>query len=249
MYAVIKTGGKQYKVAPDDIIQVEKLAGSAGDKVQFTDVLMVGGEGEPMIGTPLVDGAKVTAELVDQMRSRKIIVFKKKRRKNYRRTHGHRQDLTLLRITEIAAGGKTAKAAAAAKPKAKKKDKAPEAEAKAAPEVKAEEAPKAEAPKKAPEKKAEPKKAEEKKPAKAEAAADEPLFTAPEGDADDLKKISGVGPAIEKKLNALGITTYAQIAKFTKADIAKVDEVLNFKGRIERDDWKTQAKDLAKDAK
>ena len=137
-------------------------------------------------------------------------------------------------------------------PRPKKQEKAPEAEATS--EAKAEEAPKAEAPKKTPEKKAAPKKAEkkkpeEKKPAKAEAAADEPLFTAPEGDADDLKKISGVGPAIEKKLNALGITTYAQIAKFTKADIAKVDEVLNFKGRIERDDWKTQAKDLAKDAK
>ncbi len=250
MYAVIKTGGKQYKVAPDDIIQVEKLTGSAGDKVQFTDVLMVGGEGEPMIGTPLVDGAKVTAELVDQMRARKIIVFKKKRRKNYRRTQGHRQNLTLLRITEIAAGGKTAKAAKAETPKPKKEDKAPEAEAEAAPEVQAEEAPKAEAPKtEAPKTEAAPKKAEEKKPAKAEAAAGDALFETPDGDPDDLKKISGVGPAIEKKLNALGITQYAQIAKFTKADIAKVDEVLNFKGRIERDDWKTQAKDLAKDAK
>ncbi len=253
MYAVIKTGGKQYKVAPDDIIQVEKLTGSAGDKVQFTDVLMVGGEGEPMIGTPLVDGAKVTAELVDQMRARKIIVFKKKRRKNYRRTQGHRQNLTLLRITEIAAGGKTVKAAKAAAPKPKKEDKKadaePEAAVEAAPETKAEAAPKTEAPKKEAPKKEAPKKAAEEKPAKAEAATGDALFETPDGDADDLKKISGVGPAIEKKLNALGITQYAQIAKFTKADIAKVDEVLNFKGRIERDDWKTQAKDLAKGAK
>ena len=246
MYAVIKTGGKQYKVAPDDIIQVEKLAGSAGDKVQITDVLMVGGDGEPMIGTPLVDGAKVTAELVDQTRSKKIVVFKKKRRKNYRRTHGHRQDLTLLRITEIAAGGKKASAKAAEKPKPKKEDKKAEAKAEEKAEAKPEK--KAEAKPEAAPKKETPKKEEAKKPAKAEAA-EEALFTAPDGEPDDLKKISGVGPAIEKKLNALGITQYAQIAKFTKADIAKVDEVLNFKGRIERDDWKAQAKDLAKGSK
>jgi len=228
MYAVIKTGGKQYKVAPDDIIKVERLAGSAGDKVKITDVLMVGGEGEPVIGTPLVEGASVTAELVEQARGRKIIVFKKKRRKNYRRTQGHRQYLTLLRITEIAAGGKTASAKAAAKPKAKTAEPKGEAKTEKA-EAKAKDTPK-------------------EKPAKAEAAP-EALFTTPEGKPDDLKKISGVGPAIEKKLNALGITQYAQIAKFTKAEIAKVDEELNFKGRIERDDWKQQAKDLAKDAK
>ena len=236
MYAVIKTGGKQYKVAPDDIIQVEKLAGKAGDKVQITDVLMVGGEGEPMIGAPLVEGATVTAELVDQTRGKKIIVFKKKRRKNYRRTQGHRQDLSVLRITEIAAGGKKASAKAAETPKKAEKKADEKAEAKT------EDAPKAEAKTDAPKKEA-PKKAAEK-PAETDA-----LFTAPDGEPDDLKKISGVGPAIEKKLNALGITQYEQIAKFTKDDIAKVDEVLNFKGRIERDDWLKQAKDLAKDAK
>ena len=234
MYAVIKTGGKQYKVAPDDIIRVEKLAGSAGDKVQITDVLMVGGEGDPMIGAPVVEGATVTAELVDQTRAKKIFVFKKKRRKNYRRSAGHRQDLTVLRITEIAAGGKKATAKAAEKPKAKKDDAktadaAPETAADAKPEAKAEAAPKKEA---------------AKKPAKQDA-----LFTAPDGEPDDLKKISGVGPAIEKKLHALGITKYDQIVKFTKDEIAQVDEVLNFKGRIERDDWLKQAADLAKQAK
>ena len=240
MYAVIKTGGKQYRVAPDDVIKVERLAGDAGDKVKITDVLMVGGDGEPMIGAPIVEGATVTAELVEQTRGKKIIVFKKKRRKNYRRTHGHRQDLTVLRITEIAAGGKKA---AAAKTSARAAPKKAEDEAaKQADESKAETVAETAKPEAKPEKKP----AKEAKPAAAESEA---LFDTPDGEPDDLKKITGVGPAIEKKLNALGITQYDQIAKFKKADIAKVDEVLNFKGRIERDDWLTQAKDLAKEAK
>lgn len=103
MFAVIKTGGKQYKVAKDDVITVEKLAAEAGSKVELGEVLMIGGEGaEAKIGAPLVDGAKVTAEVVDQTRARKIIVFKKKRRQNYRRKAGHRQHQTVLKITDIA---------------------------------------------------------------------------------------------------------------------------------------------------
>ena len=101
MYAVIKTGGKQYRVAKDDIIKVEKLEGEAGDTVEFSDVLMVGGEGDPVVGTPLVEGAKVTGELLEQGRGAKIIVFKKKRRHNYRRKKGHRQHLSVVRIKEI----------------------------------------------------------------------------------------------------------------------------------------------------
>jgi len=84
MYAVIKTGGKQYRVSRDDVINVEKLAGEAGEKIEFNEVLMVGGEGDPVVGTPLIEGARVAGEVVEQKRSRKIIVFKKKRRKNYR---------------------------------------------------------------------------------------------------------------------------------------------------------------------
>ena len=101
MYAVIRTGGKQYKVAPDDTIKVEKLDGAAGDTVKLTDVLMVGGEGEPMVGAPLVDGAVVTAELVEQSRAAKIKVFKKKRRKGYKVKNGHRQALTKIKIDNI----------------------------------------------------------------------------------------------------------------------------------------------------
>lgn len=101
MFAVIKTGGKQYRVATDDVLTIERLEGEAGSEVEFTEVLMIGGNGTPKIGTPTVPGAKVTAELVEQTRGSKIIVFKKRRRKNSRRKRGHRQDLTTVRITNI----------------------------------------------------------------------------------------------------------------------------------------------------
>ena len=109
MYAVIRTGGKQYKVAPEDVLQIEKIEGAAGEAVQFSDVLMVGGEGEPRFGSPLVSGTVVSAEVVEHGRGPKIIIFKKKRRQNYRRKKGHRQELTTVRILEILTGGVAAK--------------------------------------------------------------------------------------------------------------------------------------------
>ncbi|SDU47986.1 50S ribosomal protein L21 [Stappia sp. ES.058] len=203
MFAVIKTGGKQYTVAQDDLLKIEKLDGEPGETVTFDEVLMVGGETDTMIGTPRVDGASVVGEVVDQARTRKIIIFKKRRRQNSRRRNGHRQSFTLVKITDILTDGK--------KPAAKKKA-----------------TPKAE------------------KTEEASADAELPvLFTAPDGPTDDLKKISGVGPVLEKKLNALGITTYAQIAAFTADDIARVDDALSFKGRIDRDNWIQQASELA----
>ena len=93
-----------YRVAPDDVIEVEKVSGDAGEIIQFSEVLMLGGEGAPQVGTPAIDGASVAAQVVEQKRGDKIIVFKKKRRKNYRRTHGHRQHQTVLKITGISAG-------------------------------------------------------------------------------------------------------------------------------------------------
>jgi large subunit ribosomal protein L21 len=125
MYAVIRTGGKQYRVAPNDVLQIEKLPGSAGDVVQFGDVLMLGAESGPTLGTPTVAGAGVSAEIVEQGRGEKIIIFKKRRRQNYRRRNGHRQYLTTVRILDILENIKIAEAPKAeAKPK---KDKAPEA--------------------------------------------------------------------------------------------------------------------------
>ncbi len=216
MFAVIKTGGKQYKVAATDLIEIEKLPGDAGDAIAFGDVLMVDGGDGLEIGDPVVTGASVAGEIVSHGRNRRLIVFKKRRRKNSQRTIGHRQDHTVVRITEILTGG--------AKPSKAKASKAKAGPAKAKPA--------AEKAKPAAEKAPEP--AAETKPAA-------------ETGSDDLKKISGVGPVLEKKLHALGIKTYAEITKWTDEDVARVDDELNFKGRIARDGWIDQAKKLLAD--
>ena len=104
MFAVIRTGGKQYKVAKDDVIAVEKLDGEPGATIELAEVLMVGDGAVVATGRPFLAGASVSAELVEQRRADKIIVFKKKRRHNYRRKNGHRQHQTVLRITEIRPG-------------------------------------------------------------------------------------------------------------------------------------------------
>lgn len=101
MYAVIRTGGKQYRVSKDDVVTIEKVPGDAGAKIEFDQVLMVGSGAGVKIGAPVVSGAKVTAELVEQSRGPKLIAFKKRRRKNSRRKKGHRQDLSVVRITDI----------------------------------------------------------------------------------------------------------------------------------------------------
>ncbi len=101
MYAVVKTGGKQHRVREGDLIRVEKLQGDVGSSVTFDHVLMVAGEGDAKIGTPILTGASVEAEIVQQTKSKKVLVFKKKRRKNYRRMYGHRQPYTHLRVNKI----------------------------------------------------------------------------------------------------------------------------------------------------
>ncbi|MEX0285640.1 MAG: 50S ribosomal protein L21 [Paracoccaceae bacterium] len=211
MFAVLKTGGKQYRVQSGDQLRVEKLAADAGETIQFNEVLMLGGD-SPVVGAPLVEGAAVQAEVLDQIKGDKLIHFVKRRRKHSsKRTKGHRQKLTLIKITDILASGGDAtgvKAAVGA------------GSVSAAPAAAA--APKA--------------------AAKVEAPAEAPVA---EAGADDLKKLSGVGPALEKKLLAAGITTFAQIAAWTEADIADFDEKLSFKGRIEREGWVEQAKELA----
>ncbi len=226
MFAVIKTGGKQYKVAKDTILEIEKLDAEAGDTVNFEEVLMLGGD-SPVIGSPLIEGAAVSAEVLEQKRGDKVINYVKRRRKHSsQRRKGHRQYLTVVKITEIIAkgGAKPAKKAAA-KPAAKKDD----------------------------EKASKP--AAKKADAKAEAApaatlkAPKNLLKAPKGEPDDLTKISGVGPVLVEKLNAFGVYHFSQIAEWTKDDIAYADDQLSFKGRIERDNWIEQAKEFAKEAK
>ncbi len=185
MFAVVRTGGKQYRVAAGDKIAVEKLAGEAGDKITLGDVLLAGSDGA------VLDAGKVavSAEIIAQAKSEKVIVFKKRRRHNYRRKNGHRQQLTLLRILSV--GGSTA------------------------------------APKKA-------------AAAKEEAAP----VAAPAIDASNLSLISGVGPAMEKKMRAAGITSWNDIAAWTDADIAKWDAELKLGGRATREEWVEQAKEL-----
>jgi large subunit ribosomal protein L21 len=201
MYAVIKTGGKQYRVAAEDKIEIEKLTGEAGDIVEFTDVLMVANNGSIDVGAPFVSGATVAAEIIGQVRGPKVIIFKKHRRKHFRRKNGHRQDLTSVRITEILTGG--------AKPA----------------------------------KKASPKKTEAKAETEAQAAA----LAAPLGEkkADDLALIGGVGPKILKSLTDMGYTTYAQIANLTADEIEKIEAEIKMPGRIAREEWAEQAKELA----
>jgi large subunit ribosomal protein L21 len=153
MFAVIRTGGKQYKVAENDVIIIEKLLVEAGDDIDFTDVLALNDGAATTFGKPLVSGALVTAEVLEQARGDKVIIFKKKRRQNYRRKNGHRQDLTVVRITGILAD---------ATKRPEKKAKAPKpavTEETAAPAKKAAAKKAAPAAKKAPAKKAAAKKA------------------------------------------------------------------------------------------
>lgn len=214
MFAVMKTGGKQYKVQSGDILRVEKLAADAGEKVQFNEILMLGGD-KVVVGAPLVDGAAVQAEVVDQVKADKVINFVKRRRKHSsKRTRGHRQKLTLVRVLDILASGADKSGVKAAVGAG---SVAGVAVAAAAPK-------KAAAP-------------------KAEKAADAPKAAA--AGADDLKLLSGVGPALEKKLHDAGVTTFAQIAAWTDADVEEFGEKLSFKGRIEREGWIEQAKELA----
>lgn len=226
MFAVIKTGGKQYRVAANDLLKIEKVEANVGDIVEIGHVL-AHGEGENVtFGAPFVDGALVTAEVVEQGKNRTVIAFKKRRRQNSRRKIGHRQLLTTVRISEILLGG--AKPTKTASVKAPKK----EAKAEAATEAKAEAAPKKEPKAKAAETKA------------AETAA-APLFKAPKGEPDDLTVIKGIGPVAAKDLNEQGIITFAQLAKLTEKDVAKIDEHMPFSADQIKD-WREQAKELAK---
>jgi len=246
MFAVIKTGGKQYKVAANDLVKIEKLESVAGDVVTFDQVLMVGNGADVTIGAPLVEGAIVAGQLIETRKEKTIIVFKKERRHNYRRRNGHRQLLSTVRITEILTGG----AKVTTQPDERIKARLAAAEASRAAALVAEAAPapvakKPAAKKAAPETKAAPAAAEaapvEAKPAKApkaKAAAATAEFI------DDIKLIGGVGPTLEKKLHAAGVNSLKDIAGWSAADLAKYDEELALHGRAERDEWVEQAKDL-----
>jgi len=127
MFAVIKTGGLQYRVAEDQVIRVGRIQGEPGQIVQLSDVLMLGGD-QPQLGNPVVSGASVAVEIMQQSRGPKVIAFKKRRRKNSRRKRGHRQDFTLVRISEILTDGKSPSKKAKGRPQPKPKAEKPEGE-------------------------------------------------------------------------------------------------------------------------
>lgn len=197
MFAVLKTGGKQYRVQTGDVLRVEKLDAAAGDTVTFDQILMLGGD-SPVIGTPTVAGAAVSAEVLEQAKADKVISFVKRRRKHSsKRTRGHRQKLTVLRVTGISADGKPLAAAATAAPAV-----------------------------------------EGTRPGNL-------LEAARGGEADDLSRISGVGPKLVELLHANGVFHFDQIAAWTPEEVAYMDTQLKFKGRIARDNWIEQAATLA----
>ncbi len=199
MFAVIKAAGKQFRVAANDEITVNRQQGEPGDVLAFDSVLTLT-DGETVhVGAPFVAGATVAAEIVSHARGEKVIAFKKRRRQNSKRKRGYRDELTVLRITEILTGG--------AKPSGKK----------------------AAAPKAA---------------TVAAVAAAGAAVAAGGLDASNLSLIAGIGPTIEKKLRAAGVTSWNDIAAWGEADVEKWNEELKLRGRITREEWVEQAKEL-----
>ena len=208
MFAVIKTGGKQYKVAEGDEIVVEKIGAEAGTDVTFDTVLMLGDGGDVKVGEPTVSGASVIGEIAEQRKGEKVLIYKKRQRNTYRRKKGHRQLETVVKITSILADGQKAPAKKKAAPK--KADAAPDA-------------------------------AE----TSVEAKAPEPAPAAKSEGTDDLTKMKGLGKVMAEKLEAEGVTTFAEIAAMSDADIEALEEKIGAKGKFEKNEWVAQAKDLA----
>lgn len=220
MFAVIKTGGKQYKVSAESKITVMALEGEAGAHITFTDVLALFDGDAHTIGTPNVAGATVVGKIVTQKRGPKVIAFKKRRRKNSKRKRGHRQDLTIVEIAEILSNGaKSAHKAEPAKPAA---NPAPLMAADVGTHHQAAAAAKA-------------------------AGLDTSKFQKLDkafGQPDDLEWIHGIGPGIAKKLHGIGVFHFWQVAALAPADIEGIEKEVGFHGRAERELWKSQATDL-----
>lgn len=248
MYAIVEIAGQQFKVAKDQKVYVHRLQDEEGSKVSFDNVLLLEDGSDITIGAPAIDGAAVEAKVIKHLKGDKVIVFKKKRRKGYKKKNGHRQYLTELVIESIIASG--------AKKSEKKAESKKEAKpvAKAA-KVKQEPVKKAAAPKG----KAQEVEVSDNLVTRAEQRADDQkieinvdkllhsIGTATKAEADDLKQINGIGPAYEKRLNAIGVYTYVQISKLKAADrdeLAALDGITREK--IESEEWVKQAKELLK---
>ncbi len=257
MYAIVEIAGQQVKVAKDQKVFVNRLPVEEGKKVSFDNVLLIGDGDNITIGAPAIDGAQIGAKVVKHLKGDKVIVFKKKRRKGFRKKNGHRQYLSEIIIESIVASGATPA----------KKEEAKSTPAKAKVDTK-KAAPKKET---KPAAKAETKKAEPKAKAKKEVEVSENLVTraehraedakiemnidkvlhnigtATKAEADDLKLINGIGPAYETRLNEVGIYTWEQISKLKAADreeLSAIDGIT--RDKIEAEEWVKQAKELLK---
>lgn len=245
MYAIVEIAGQQIKVAKDQKVFVNRLPVEEGKSVSFDNVLLIGDGDNITLGAPAIDGAQIGATVIKHLKGDKVIVFKKKRRKGFRKKNGHRQYLSQILIESIVASGATPAKKAEAKgstPKAKTektaKTEAAKPAAKAAPTTKKEV------------------EVSENLVTRAEEAQIEinidkvlhSIGTALKADADDLKLINGIGPVYEEKLNELGIYTFEQISKLKAADrdeLSAIDGITREK--IESDEWVKQAKALLKD--
>ncbi len=241
MYAIVEIAGQQFKVAKDQRIFVNRLAGEEGDSVSFDKVLLSGDGDNITLGAPAIDGALVDATITRHVKGDKVIVFKKKRRKGYRVKNGHRQSLTEISITGITLPGSKKSSSA----KKEEKVEAPKSETK-----KAESKPSA---------KKEETEVNDNLVSRAQKRADDQnitinvekllssIGTSLKSDADDLTKITGIGPSFEQKLNEVGIYTYEQLSKLKAADkeeLSNVDGITREK--IESDEWVKQSKELLK---
>lgn len=229
MYAIVEIAGQQFKVVKDQKVFVHRLQTEEGEQIAFDNVLLIGDGDNITVGAPAIDGAQVGAKVLKHLKGDKVIVFKKKRRKGYRKKNGHRQSLTEIIIENIAASGakKVAKKAEPAKkeakPAAKKEVEVSENLATRAEETQIE--------------------------INIEKVLNS-IGTALKADADDLKLINGIGPVYEEALNELGIYTFEQISKLKAADreqLSAIDGITREK--IESEEWVKQAKALLKDKK
>jgi large subunit ribosomal protein L21 len=234
MYAIVEIAGQQFKVAKDQKVFVNRLAGEEGDKVSFNKVLLSGDGDNITLGAPAINGALVDAKITRHVKGDKVIVFKKKRRKGYRVKNGHRQSLTEISIVGITLPGGKKSSSAKAEPKKEAPKAAPKAKAKKEEEVSDNLVTRA----------------EHRVEGNIEINVDKLLHsigTAAKSDADDLKEINGIGPAYETKLNEIGIYTYEQISKLKAADreeLSAIDGITREK--IESEEWVKQAKELLK---
>ena len=242
MYAIVEIAGHQYKVEKDQLIFVNRLKEDEGAKVSFDNVLLIDNGGQVTVGAPAISGAQVTAKVERHLKGDKIIVFKKKRRKGYRKKNGFRASLTEIRIDGIAASG--------AKPAKKKEAKPAKEEPQAEPMAAAAPAPaKKEASKKAPAKKEASKKAPAKKAAPKKAPAKKAPAKKAAAKGDDLKKIEGIGPKMAEILGNAGIDTFAKLAGSKVDDIrAILEEAGNRYKAFDPTTWPEQAQ-LAADGK